>query len=83
MQKIMVEVYLPAARRAFDIFIPPDRKLYEITGLIAQSLSELTEGMFEASASTALCAREDGRIFNINLSARELGLANGSMLILI
>jgi hypothetical protein len=83
MDKILVEVYLPAASRSFQIYIPVNAKLHEVLILLAATLTELSEGYFSSSEDTVICDRTSGTIFNINMSAAELGLYNGSKLMII
>lgn len=83
MNYIIVEVYLPAAKKTYDVKIPRTSCIWEITKLIANALTELSEGLYKASEDSVLLERESGAIFNINLSVEEAGLVNGSKLMLI
>ncbi|MGL5152195.1 MAG: methyltransferase [Clostridium sp.] len=83
MEKILIEVYLPAVGESFEVYIPLDSNFYDVTLLVSQALSELSNGLFKWRDDCVLCHRESGKVFNINLSARELGLINGSKLMLI
>lgn len=83
MDEIFVEVYLPASGKSYDIQIPYNAKLHIVTGMIANALSELSEGEFKDNGKSILVDMESGNIFNINFSAYELGLVNGSRLMLI
>lgn len=83
MDKILVEIYLPAANRSYDVYIPLNCKIHEIVGLIAGTFTELSDGYFTASNDVVICDKVTGVIFNINMSAKELGLKNGSKLMLI
>ncbi|MGN0548735.1 MAG: methyltransferase [Acutalibacteraceae bacterium] len=83
MDKILIEVYAPILGKSFDVFIPQECQMFEILELIKKAVSDMSDGIFAANESTALCNRSDGTILNINLSAYELGLHNGSKLILI
>ena len=44
MNYIIVEVYLPAAEKTYDIKIPRASKMWEVTNLITTALSELSQG---------------------------------------
>lgn len=57
--------------------------MWEVTNLITTALSELSQGLYSATEDSVLLDRESGSIFNINLSVEELGLENGSKLMLI
>lgn len=83
MNKIIVEVYLPAALRTYDVRIPADVQLFEVTSQVAQALSILSEGLYIATEDALLLERESGSILDINMTAWELGLQNGSRLMLI
>ena len=40
MDKILIDVLVPAANRSFEIYIPLDLKFYEITLLVSKIISE-------------------------------------------
>lgn len=83
MDKILVEVYLPAGNKSYDVYIPLKSRLHEVLALLAGTFTELSIGYFTASEDTVICDMVSGTIFNINMSAEELGLKNGSKLMLI
>lgn len=83
MNKLQIEVYLPAALRNFDVQVPADMKLAQITQLVADALSQISNSLYSADGEPLLCDRDSGEILNINMTAWELGLRNGSRLMLI
>ena len=83
MSKVLVEIYLPAARNSFDVYLPLEERLSTVLPVISNLLEDLSQGNFKATAQTLLCNRETGIIYNINLSIYELQLLNGSKLMLI
>ncbi|MFD0671944.1 methyltransferase [Cohnella sp. GCM10027633] len=83
MDRILVEVYVPALGRTFDAYIPAASKLREVESLLAGALSELSDGAFVPAPDTSLCERKSGSALDINRSAVELGLMNGTRLMLI
>lgn len=83
MDKILVEIYLPALNRQLDVYIPLTTKLYEIETLLSNALEELTEGYYAQASSIVICDRVTGEVLDINQSPYELGLMNGSRLMLI
>lgn len=83
MNKVLVEVYVPVAKKTCDMLIPPNIMMYEAVELIGRIATEMSDGMFVADKDTVVCRREDGAILNINLSVRELGLKHGSRLMLV
>lgn len=83
MDKILVEIYVPVIGRCFDVYIPVASKLSQVEALLAGALAELTDSQFVPSRDTVLCDRLSGETLDINSSALELGLLNGSRLMLI
>lgn len=83
MGKVLIELYVPVLEESFDIFVPLQSPMFEVVELMKKAVVEMSEGRFFANETTALCNREDGTIININLSVYELGIQNGSKLMLI
>jgi peptide subunit release factor 1 (eRF1) len=83
MNKVLVEILLPATDQSFDVFIPLDSRMSDVLQMVSTLLSELSDGKFKASRDAVLCDAASGIIFNINMFVSELGIKNGSKLMLI
>lgn len=83
MDKILVEVYVPLIGMSWDIFIPQDVKMHSVLEMVKKAVENLSDNRFVSDENTAICYRDSGAILNINLSAKELELHNGSKLMLI
>ena len=83
MHKILVEVYNPASDNSYDVFIPLKSPVYEVVYLLSTTISELSQGHYIATEQTILCDRMTGNVFDINKTIEELGLKNGSKLMLL
>jgi len=83
MNKVLVEVLLPAADMKFDIFIPADSRMHEVKVLITYAISELSGGKFKGDETSILSDANSGLIFNIDMTVAELGIINGARLMLI
>ena len=83
MDKILIEVFLPAANKNFEVYIPLDLKFHEVTFLVSKILSDLSNVLFSSDDNSVLCEIDTGNILNINMSAKELKLKNGSKLMLL
>jgi hypothetical protein len=81
--KALVEVIVPAAEKKFDMFIPLNSRMSEVKDLISGVISELSDGKFKGDSTSILCNSETGTIFDINKLVAELGIKNGSGLMLI
>lgn len=83
MNKILVEIFLPAANMSFDVYIPLESQMSEVLTLVSSLLSDLSDGKYKATNDAVLCDATTGIIFNINMAIAELGIKNGSKLMLI
>ena len=83
MSKILIEVAVPAADARFDVLIPYESRLVEVLELMKAAFAEEVASTFEPGDDTILCDAGTGAIFNINLTSEELGLVNGTRLILL
>ena len=82
-RKILVEVYVPAAEESFDVYIPLESKMSQVTDLVSKAMSDLLYGKYIACNDAVLCESKTGHIYDINTVVAELGLKNGSRLLLI
>lgn len=83
MNRITIEVYVPAVQRSFDIHVPESMRLAEVTELVVNAMEQLLDGLFTNSVTEALCDRVTGLQYDINLTVWEAGLKNGSCLMMI
>ena len=83
MDKVLIDIFLPAINRSFEVYIPLDSKFYEITPLVSKMLSELSNGLFISGDDSILYERKTGNILNINMSARQLNIKNGQFNVVI
>ena len=79
----MVEVFLPAAGKSYDVRIPTTTRIGEIIPLVEMCLAELEEGYFVPSKDTVLCDKNTGMTLDVNLTPSEMGILNGTKLMLI
>lgn len=83
MKKVLVEVFVPVIDAKYDVFIPSASQMSEVLELLKKAVTDLSKGRFIATDETALCYRENGAIINVNMTVFELGIHNGSKLMLI
>ena len=83
MHKILVEIYNPALYNTYDVFIPLKSPLYEVVYLLTHTISDLSQGHYKATEQSILCDRKTGNLYDINKTIEELGLKNGSKLMLL
>ena len=82
MEKVLVEIFVPALQKSFDVFLPLTGKMSEVQTLVAGALSRLSEGKYLASKDSILCDAKTGTIYDINATIQDLGIQNGSKMML-
>jgi hypothetical protein len=83
MNKVLVEIFLPAAGKSFDVYLPLESQMSEVVLLVSALLSDLSDGKYKANDNAVLCDAATGIIYNINMAIAELGIKHGSKLMLI
>ena len=83
MHKILVEIYNPASNQSYDVFIPLKSPVYEVVYLLSITITDLSQGHYMATEQSILCDRKTGNLFDINKTVEELGLKNGSQLMIL
>ena len=83
MKKVLVEVYVPVIDARYDVFLPATSQMSEILELLKKAIADQSGGRFVPTGETAICYRESGAIINVNMTVYELGIHNGSKLMLI
>ena len=82
-EKILAEIYVPAAGESYDVWIPKSLRIRDLSILLSEALSSLVQGQFQGYPGTGLFWRESGELLDMNRTVRALGLENGAELMLI
>jgi len=82
MNKLLVEVKVPAIGSIYDVYIPDRAKVFELTPLIVSAVERLSDGLF-LSGNAVLCDGNTGEIYGSTMTVEALQLKIGSRLILI
>lgn len=83
MDKILVEVYLPSAELTYDVYIPIESKISEITQLISNAITDISDNKYKKGVDITLCDFLTGKEYNQNTRVFETNLENGSKLMLV
>lgn len=81
--KVLVEIFIPAAGASYDVYIPLASKMGDVLLLVAHALSELSAGKYQAGEDAVLCDARTGSVYDMNMPVAELSICNGSRLMLI
>lgn len=83
MDKVLVEICVPAVDSRFDIFAPLDAPIWELAKVIADGVVELTNGKYVASGYEHLCLKEPAGLLNPMLTLQDYGVKDGVQLFVI
>ena len=79
MDKVLVKVYVPMLEGVYDVWIPSNKKIYEII----ISISELSEGDYDPKALPTLYDKISAQEFDLNSFLKDTTIRNGTEVILI
>lgn len=80
--KILVEVVVPVLEENYDVFIPVNKKIGNIVGLLTKVVSELSLGYFQNNNSICLYNGITGEVYPMDVLVRNTDIRNGSKIIL-
>ena len=83
MNKVLVEVFVPAIEDHFDIFAPVDVPIRDLIGIMADGVAELTNGKYIPSGCEQLCLKEPEGLLDPALALQDYGIKDGTQLYLI
>lgn len=83
MEKVFVEVYLPAQGRAYELSIPRALNTFMAAQLAAKALEPLSENCYRQSGNSVFAWRKGGQLLDMRLSMEQANVKNGSKLLLI
>ncbi|OPZ88378.1 MAG: hypothetical protein BWY74_03168 [Firmicutes bacterium ADurb.Bin419] len=82
MEKVFVEVMVPATGRKYEFIIPEVMKVGVAAELIAQAVQE-TEGIRSQKDNVVLCTFEDEKVLPNSSTISNTGITDGTKLILV
>lgn len=83
MNKVLVEVYVPAINCSYDVYIPLESKIEEVKILIASAISDLTDCKYKQGREIILCDFATGKEYEGNARGFEKDIDNGTKIMII
>jgi hypothetical protein len=83
MKKYLVDVYLPASARHYDVYLPAGKQLGEATQLLVKIAESLSGGSYKGGADSTLLSADSGEPLDRRVTVYDAGIRNSSKLILI
>ena len=82
MEKILVNLKVPACGLSFDCRIPGYLTARQAADLLCDSAAALSNGVYSRSGDEVLCRGEDGKLLARESTLKESGITTGDHLIL-
>ena len=83
MNKVLIEIYVPAIGELFDVFAPVDVPVRDVTKVITDGVVEATNGRYVASNCEQLCMKEPAGLLNPQHTLEDYGIKVGMQLYLV
>lgn len=80
--KILINVYVPAVGKKYDILVPQFLRIRNITALIAETVENLSNHFYVSSGAECLCSVEKNTILQQESTLDAYGIQNGEHLLL-
>lgn len=81
--KILIQLYVVKLEQAYDVFVPCNKKIKNVLALMVKAITELTNGEFPPSNQVMLVDKNTGQMYNNENTFKELGILNGSQILLV
>ena len=81
-EKILVSITVPELYQTFDVFLPCNKCIGNIIGLLNKSLVDLSNGTFTSSDKNFLYNKTTGERYDVNMPLNKTSIKTGTRLIL-
>lgn len=83
MNKVLVKLYVPMLEEQYEIWIPLNKRIYNVIGLLVKAVNEFSDGYYQPSKMPNLYDKSTAKVYDANLSIRQTAIRNGSEIVLI
>ncbi len=80
--KVLVQLVVPILEESYDVFLPVNRKIGNIIGLVSKIVSEISGGYFVANETNSLYSGDTGDKYSMDVLLINTDIRNGSKIIL-
>lgn len=80
--KTLFSIYIPVTQETLEMWVPDELSVHDATQLICTIVRERESRWYKPDEHSSLYDRSSGDELDVNLRVKDLGLANGSQLVL-
>lgn len=81
--KLLISVSIPAIGEKYDILVPDNLRIRNVTLLIAETVENLSNHMYISSGGENLCSADKNILLRPNATLDKYGIKNGDHLVMI
>ena len=81
--KLLINVSVPAIGEKYDILVPDNLRIRNVTLLIAETVENLSNHMYISSGGEHLCSADKNILLRPNATLEKYGIKNGDHLVMI
>ena len=83
MNKVLVKLYVPIIEEQYDVWLPKNKRIYNIIMLLIKGVKELTKETYKVEELPILYNRLTGAKYDLNDRVQDTDIKNGTEIILI
>ncbi len=83
MNKVLIKLYVPIIEKEYDMWLPINKKIYNIVRLLEKSVNELCGGYYTPKQMPMLYDKNSAKPYDMNLNVKENNIKNGTEIIMI
>lgn len=83
MDKVLVKLYVPMIEKTYDVWLPVNKKIYNVISLLTKAINELNNGNYAPSKMPMLYDKLTAERYQLDVSIKEMNIRNGTEIILI
>ena len=82
MNKVLVKLYVPTIEEQYDIWIPLNKRIYNVIVVLVKGINDLSGGYYTPETMPVLYGKLSARPFDVNLKVMDSTIRNGTEIIL-
>ena len=83
MNKVLVTIYLPLISEKYDVWIPVNKKLYNVIILLTKGVNEINSQYYQMKKIPIMYNKLTGISYDLNCYVKDTDISNGTEIILI
>lgn len=83
MNRILIKLYVPTIDGQYDIWIPSNRRTYNVILLLIKAIYELSGKYYQPTVMPMLWEKTSAKQYDINLTIKQNNIRNGAEMILL